>query len=578
MIKRLIAVILSALLTLTGLGAGGIGELADKVFSSLTGVPILPDSENAGFIDNLDDSDVTPVDSTVGYIDDIILVFLSQDTSVIEKYRLFRDNGLAPLGWNCTAGLFAAACPSGSLDELEEKCEGLTRSNESVLFASPVTAKKNAPDFIPNDPFEGDDNWDELAPSGGNWWLEAIDARQAWDYSEYFGKIDIGLLDGGFNTYHEELEGKISFPSDRQARRNRADSHGDHVAGIVGAKHDNRVGICGICENSELICVDWQPSDLQYWITDIHILFGFIDLVKAGSKVINLSLGSSGSVGENRSQGSALPMLLDASLYSATISSLLSKGYDFVVVQSAGNGNAGTHPIDAFYNGTFCPITLFNALSIKGSVSKQDIVDRIIIAAAAQNDGGGNYSQAYYSNVGEQVSLAAPGSSIYSCDVGPDEYCYKSGTSMAAPMITGVAALVWSVDPSLTGAQVKKILCDEKNTDAVAVISDERFYTGIDYMDYPMVNAKLSVEAALTAKYDMGRVRGKADGAVCVILSDGENVRDFTPLSDGSFDFVAESGDYTLTVTDGEGAELLSTAVTVTSGETSEVGSPTIEL
>ena len=78
----------------------------------------------------------------------------------------------------------------------------------------------------------------------------------------------------------------------------------------------------------------------------------------------------------------------------------------------------------------------------------------LAIAATDEND-----RRAGFSCYGPQVDLAAPGSLIYSTCLGGG-YCYKSGTSMATPLVSGLAALLWSLHPSYTPEQVRERLVD----------------------------------------------------------------------------------------------------------------------
>lgn len=571
MISRVFSLIISAVMILAGIPAQSANSLWNGILGIFTGIPVSADSVKDSFISELKDCDVAPLDSSAGYYKNILAVFIDEDATVLEKYRIFADNSLALIGWFCAADLYVVSCEESSLSQLETKSEKL-EENESVLFAAPVTAIKNTEQYTPDDPFSLPDApvyWNESDPWGDNWWLEAIDARQAWDYSEYFSKISIGVVDSGFETQHPELAGKIVFPSKAQERRNIPSSHGTHVAGIIGAAHNNGQGIAGVCDNSTLVCVDWNPDDYQLWIPDLHILFGFCQTVKSGAKVINFSLGASSNIPEDECEGMKIGMRFEAAIHSAAMSSLLAKGYDFIVVQSAGNGNEASKPIDSYYNGTFCSINEKTAVSISDKVSKQDIIDRIIIVAAAANDYDGTYSAAWFSNVGDGVSVAAPGVSVYSTDYSDLEYSYKSGTSMAAPVVTGVAALAWSAAPQLSGAQIKEIVCSFDNTDSVVNPCDEADFPQLVYKDLPLVNAKLAVEAALMENNDMGRVCGRITDAYGfassgrVTLTQGETVREYTVIDDGSFDFVAPCGDYVITVYDGNAEEIFSQSITV---------------
>lgn len=571
-----IAWLLSFVMSITGIGSSFVESSLDALSALLWGVPFTDSAVKDDFLAELDDNDVAALDQTNGNYKNLLIVYLEEGTSLLQKFRLFHQNGVVLLGWHCPADLYVVGCSCTSLSGLEELGEALMQ-NPIVAYAGPVSTTKVTDAETPDDPFSPDDSpneWSEENPDGSNWWLEAVDARDAWNYTKGAGNIKIGILDSGFNTEHEELAGKFTFPSSKYARQNIAGSHGTHVAGILTAAHNNGLGIAGICPDASLVAVDWSPAGLQLWNSNLKILFGFCDLVKAGAKVINCSFGSSGNmVGTG---GNAFGMLLDAAVYSAAFSSLLNKGYDFVVVQSAGNGNQLSKSVDAFYNGTFCPITAANAVTL-GDTEAADIVNRIIIVGAVENVGNGQYTQTFYSNVGKQVSLAAPGSDIYSCDVGNTEYCYKSGTSMSAPIVTGIAALTWSAAPDLTGDAVKRIVCDAANTDAVADVWQENTERGLNTAALPMVNAALSVKAALwqTGQY------GKAEGTVTlqpgvaasgtVTLQNGDTVQKVELSENGTFSALVKAGEWTVNVAGGNGTVLCQTAVTVAPMQTSRV-------
>ena len=72
-----------------------------------------------------------------------------------------------------------------------------------------------------------------------------------------------------------------------------------------------------------------------------------------------------------------------------------------------------------------------------------------------------------------------------------------SGTSMATPVVTGVCGLVWSIDSSFTGSDVKKIICSPDTSCNVVKATLSQKFDVVDYKDYPLINAKLSVEKAI---------------------------------------------------------------------------------
>ena len=146
---------------------------------------------------------------------------------------------------------------------------------------------------------------------------------------------------------------------------------------------------------------------------------------------------------------------------------------------------------------------------------------------------------------------------------------------MAAPVVTGVATLVWSVNPEFSGAQVKKIITDPKNSDAVAkaLAKDKRVFEELNYPDYAMVNANLSVQAALLETYDMGTVTGKIEGCEEVTLTQNGKKSVYTVLDDGSFSFVAPVGKATLSAGKTDKTDDFSTEIMIEKNKTYNIGS-----
>jgi len=433
----------------------------------------------------------------ISYVNNIVLIFF-KDTATKED----EDQVVAAINGNVvgrfdTINQIQVQVNKSSLKELIALCDKV-ESFDAVLSATYDVAVQIDTNAItaPNDKWDNDD-WNENSPSGNNWWLEAIQAPSAWNYNKDLNNIKIGIVDNGFDTGHEDLKGKISFPNNIYAGGNNKEDHGTHVAGIIGASANNEKGITGIVWNSELICFDWEPSWVQEmlggWNTSTFIAAGLIETVKSGAKVINFSLGTSGSLANHRSSYSNEQVNAFGNTASMYMAGLLHQGYDFVVVQSAGNGAADGIGVDAINNGWFSSITRNNCFSRLGNVD--EVLSRIIIVGAAQQNNS-SYIQAPFSNGGSQVDICAPGVNVYSTVTGGmfGRYAKMSGTSMAAPIVTGVAALVWVADPSLSGDKVKAIICDHSNSHVtVADNTASPNATGA----FQMVNAKKCVEDAL---------------------------------------------------------------------------------
>lgn len=553
MLIKLIASFLSVLMTALSIPTG----FAESIFSSFSGIPIADSSISEEFIDDIDSSDVSVKG---GYYKNMIILFIDGDVSVFEKYDILKDYGLKLLGWCCWADAYVAYCPQKTSAEISSLGKKMMDEKSKVLYAGFIPYSESSADTTPDDPFNGS-NWDESFPSGANGHLEAIQAREAWNYSEYFSKIKVGVVDSGFNTNHEDLQGRISFPSRSSKNRNRPDYHGTCVAGIIAAEHNNGIGTAGVADNAELLCVDWEPDEDQNWNTTLHIFFGTCRLIRKGAKIINLSIGTSAYSIESGNEEKEKDAY--GKIYSTAVSVLIGRGYNFLIVQSAGNGDNNANAVDASYNGHFSAIDMENCNSICPGVSKQDILDRILIVGAVYyNSIEDIYKFTSFSNTGKNVNICAPGRSVYGPDVDDDGYRTMSGTSSAAPIVSGVAALVWSVNPSLKGNEVKRIL-----------VENVSHYASSDYEEadntYPMVNAKLSVEAAINTKYSTCRVTCDIDSDYtdsddCAEISINEKNKIITAPK-GHMDLIIEKGDVKIKIIGSEGYDF--DEITFSSGD-----------
>ncbi len=226
--------------------------------------------------------------------------------------------------------------------------------------------------------------------------------------------------------------------------------HGSHLAGIVGADRTNNDGMKGVADNVQIMMVRTSAEGDEY---DKDIAAGIRYAVDNGAKIINMSFGKSLSPDKK--------MIDDAVKYA------LSK--DVLLVQAAGNSKRN---IDAFDNFPNPKYLLTDSLAPNWiTVGASDTLGRA----------------AEFSNYGSKlVNLFAPGVAIYSTVPGGIKYMSWEGTSMAAPVVTGVAALIRSYFPKLSAAGVKKIL---EQSVSIPVISSLR----------PGTNEKASMKQLCTS-------------------------------------------------------------------------------
>lgn len=255
--------------------------------------------------------------------------------------------------------------------------------------------------------------------------------------------VSIAVLDTGINLNHEDLQASI-VPGYNFIDNNNnpldGHGHGTHVAGIAAAIINNGKGIAGIAGGAKIMPVkvmdDSGSGDYA------SIINGIKYAADHGAKVISMSLGGPGS-----SQA-----MQDAVDYA------ISRGAS--VVAASGNSNSSV----AFPGNCNGVITV-------GAVSS-------------------NNQRASFSNYGPEMDVVAPGVNIISSYKGSaSSYTTMSGTSMATPFVSGVAALVRAANSSLASSEVTKII-DQSATDLGTAGFD-------NYYGYGLVDANKAVDLAL---------------------------------------------------------------------------------
>jgi subtilisin family serine protease len=205
-------------------------------------------------------------------------------------------------------------------------------------------------------------------------------------------------------------------------------SHGSHVAGIIGATRNNDVGMNGIADNVRIMAVRCVPDGDE---RDKDVANSILYAVDNGAKVINMSFGKGYS--------------WDKGAVDRAVKYAMKK--DVLLVHAAGNSHQDNDKSDNFPNRRFEKRGLFAPKYAKNWVE---------VGALSWKDGAD--MAANFSNYGKKnVDLFAPGVDIYSTF--PDnQYDAISGTSMAAPVVAGVAALIRSYYPELSAVQVREAL------------------------------------------------------------------------------------------------------------------------
>ncbi|TQS39544.1 S8 family peptidase [Cryptosporangium phraense] len=267
------------------------------------------------------------------------------------------------------------------------------------------------------------------------WALTTLKAETDWTKSTGSG-VTVAVIDTGVQASHPDLAGQvlkgIDLVGDKPASTdgsNDENGHGTHVAGIIAAVANNKIGVAGLAPNVKILPIRVLDADGSGYDSDMAK--GIIQAVDRGAKVINLSVGGT-----------------EAGATSSAVQYALSK--NVTVVAAAGNerqdGNATSYPA----------------------------ADAGVIGVAATDS---TNKDADFSNTGSYVDVAAPGVSILSTYMG-SQYATMSGTSMATPYVAATAALLKSVSPGLTPAQVTTAL-ESTATDLGAAGRDDVFGYGL---------------------------------------------------------------------------------------------------
>ena len=243
-------------------------------------------------------------------------------------------------------------------------------------------------------------------------------------------KTKLELLEKGPENYRQNIvKDNYNDPLDRYYGNNdvmaTGADHGTHVAGIIGAIRTNKVGMSGVANNVELMILRAVPDGDEH---DKDIANAIRYAVDNGAWVINMSFGKSFSPEKK--------WVDEAVKYAESKNVLL--------VHAAGNDSKNIDTEDNFPSGNLDDDTL------------RSFSNWITVGASGSTIDG---LAAGFSNYGKrEVDVFAPGVEIYSTLPGGNKYGKQDGTSMASPVVAGLAALLLSYYPELSAIQIKQII------------------------------------------------------------------------------------------------------------------------
>jgi subtilisin family serine protease/tetratricopeptide (TPR) repeat protein len=359
-------------------------------------------------------------------IDDEISIRIKNNASISEFTNIIDSLGFQILVFPDEMGI--AILKLNSKFKIIDAIETLRKIN-SIENAAPIVTVHAL--VTPNDTYYNN-----------QWGLAKIGATSAWAVTTGSADVKIGILDSGIPM----LNNSLSHPDLQSSARiilgndyiNDGDGvkdkygHGTHVAGIASAETNNNTGISGVSWNTKLIIekvLDFQGSGNSYSVYE-----GVVDAVVKGAKVINLSFGST----------------TDDPLFESAILYARSHNNGVLLVIAAGNYDQLNNPNKIVEYPAAYSTTYDNVIAVSATTSTDVLAD--------------------YSSTGPEITVSAPGDNIYSTlpnyqvtlNLPPysfqQNYDNDSGTSMAAPFVSGLAGLILSKYSSLTPAQIRQAI------------------------------------------------------------------------------------------------------------------------
>lgn len=288
-----------------------------------------------------------------------------------------------------------------------------------------------------------------LNPTGW-WWLDTVRAYDAWDEARVNGAITVAVLDSGVDVYHEDLQANLDLTHAWDANRGQLlltsisednddlcgefspSAHGTHVAGVIAAEANNGRGGIGISYNATILPIRVYDSDMLSSTSVIIRAYSYLIGLRTshqipGLRVINMSFGTAYN-----------PLYPDQALHNKIIEAT---DVGILSVAAAGNGNR----TDTIY--------------------PSDWPEVLSVISTTSND-----TRSPTSDYGPNKDICAPGTGIrgaYWAKAYPSEhtgYTQKSGTSAASAVVAGITALIWSVDPEMTVATVRRVVIESADT------------------------------------------------------------------------------------------------------------------
>ena len=473
------------------------------------------------------------------YIDNEVLIVVKDGTTEDQVSKLAEKYNAKIVGAIEVSGDYQLRLNEAETKEtLESKIKDIETEDIVVRASLNYVAELSETDTEGHAGFKFGEKWKEDLQNytdvkGKSWGIEAINVMGAWDKlqknKDRVKPVNLGLIDCGFEVDHEDLKGiyaEVFYDGKTNGVVAADRGHGTHVSGTMAANCDNLIGICGVYPYGKGRLYGVSLGGEQKWggVNAYAENKGYLDsimsqkiayaeLIVRNVKVINQSQGFNWYANKylkKDDQGNEYidydkvkkwwddPLNFFDQTRNVTeladfFKRMLDKGYDFVIVTGAGNDS---HPsighLDARYASwiTLIPRMVYT-----------EVYDRIIVVGSVNEE----LQVSWFTNGGSRVDIYAPGENIYST-YPTNDYVLSSGTSMAAPHVAGIAAMVWSANNSLNGKQVKKAITENFSKDCSSC---------------HMVDAQRAVEYALTENDTGKNTNAESGGVLCFVVEEG---------------------------------------------------------
>ncbi|WP_455150401.1 S8 family serine peptidase [Schaalia odontolytica] len=363
-----------------------------------------------------------------------------------------------------------------------------------------------------------------------NWGAQAMSAADAAAVPIAHAPVTVGVIDTGIDDTHPDLVGRVDTSRSVSCGRNGIASqaygawrddyfHGTHVAGIIAANH-NGIGIDGIAPDTTLVSIKASNEDqLMY---PEYVTCGFMWAASHGVDIVNNSYSMDPWVYWSSSDPEQA-----AGLEAATRAIAYAQGRGLAVIASAGNDGMDNDNVTTDSGSPTDLDTPVKDRPVSGGVKVPATVEGVSQVSAATRTNPetkpewATLKRADFSNYGTSIDFTAPGQDIYSTvptSLYASGYAKTSGTSMATPHITGIAALIKATQPGFRGKQITDLMRKQAAMEYTRLEAPE---DGKEYRGYGFINALTTMRrdqmqpTVQTLQYRVGKGEWKdVDGAI----------------------------------------------------------------